>query len=241
MKAMVLAAGLGTRLKEFTVDKPKALVEINGRPLIDYVLEKLVQEGFTSIVVNVHHFADQIVNYLNTNNYGATIHISDETNQLLDTGGAILKAKEFLEGDDPFLLHNVDILSNIELKSLMQYHLEHKSLATLAVGDRESSRKFLFNHKMHLVGWRNKLINKEIITVDDKSMLKEYAFAGIHVISPIFFDLVHTKGPFSIVDSYLSLCAKHTITGFDTTPNFVLDIGKVPSLVYAKEFLTQNR
>jgi NDP-sugar pyrophosphorylase family protein len=241
MKAMILAAGLGTRLKEYTIDKPKALVEVEGRPLIAYIIEKLVQHGFTSIVVNVHHFADQIVNYLNANNFGVTIQISDETEQLLDTGGAILKAKQFLDGDEPFLVHNVDILSNINLKSFMQYHVEHNSLATLAVGNRESTRKFLFNEQMQLVGWRNSLINKEIIAIETESDLNAFAFAGIHVISPHFFELVHTKGPFSIVDSYLSLCAKQRLMGFDTTQNFVLDIGKVPSLLLAKEYFMQNR
>jgi MurNAc alpha-1-phosphate uridylyltransferase len=239
MKALILAAGLGTRLKELTVDKPKALVEVEGKPLIAYVLEKLVQDGFTEIVVNVHHFANHIVDYLSINDFGVKIHISDETNQLLETGGAILHAREFLDGDEPFLVHNVDILSNIDFRQLMANHNSNKCLATLAVGDRISSRKFLFNEQMQLKGWRNSLIGKEIIVDESNLNLSEFAFAGIHVVNPEFFNLVHTKGPFSIVDAYLSLCSKHKIMGFNTTQNFVLDIGKIPNLLQAKEYLMQ--
>ena len=118
MKAIILAAGLGTRLKELTANKPKALVEINGKPLIAHVIEKLVSSGFTEIVVNVHHFADQLISYLKSNAFGATIHISDEKNQLLDTGGGIFNARQFLSGNEPFLVHNVDIISDINLQEL---------------------------------------------------------------------------------------------------------------------------
>ncbi|PKP37294.1 MAG: nucleotidyltransferase [Bacteroidetes bacterium HGW-Bacteroidetes-15] len=237
MKAMILAAGLGTRLKEHTQDKPKALVEVEGKTLLAYVLEKLVDADFNEIVVNVHHFADQIVGYIESRNFGVKIHISDESSRLLNTGGGILKAKSFLDGDEPFLVHNVDILSDINLKQLMQHHIENDSLATLAVGDRKSSRKFLFDEQMRLSGWRNTITDKVIIPDSARTNIKEFAFAGIHVINPEFFNLIHTKGPFSIVDAYLSLCSKYNILGFDTTQNFVLDIGKVPSLDVAKEYL----
>ena len=237
MKAMILAAGLGTRLKEHTQDKPKALVEVEGRTLLAYVLEKLVEAGFNEVVVNVHHFADLIVEYIESRDFGIKIHISDESSRLLNTGGGILKAKHFLDGNEPFLVHNVDILSDINLKQLIDFHSQGDSLATLAVGDRKSSRKFLFDEQMRLSGWRNTITDKVIIPDSTRTNITEFAFAGIHVISPEIFNLIHTKGPFSIVDAYLSLCSKHSILGFDTTQNFVLDIGKVPSLEAAKEYL----
>jgi NDP-sugar pyrophosphorylase family protein len=237
MKAMILAAGLGTRLKEHTLNKPKALVEVEGKTLLAHILEKLIDSGYKEIVVNVHHFADQIVEYIKSRDFGVKIHVSDESSRLLNTGGGILKARSFLDGDEPFLVHNVDILSDINLKQLMHHHVENSALATLAVGERKSSRKFLFDEHMQLSGWRNTITEKVIIPDSTRTNLKEFAFAGIHVINPEIFSLIHTKGPFSIVDAYLSLCAKYSIFGFDTTPNFVLDIGKVPSLEAAKEYL----
>ena len=155
MKAMILAAGLGTRLEHHTLERPKALVEVNGKPLLAYVIEKLIASNFRHIVINVHHFAEQIIEYIQRNNFDARIEFSDETNRLLNTGGGILKAKPFLDGDEPFLVHNVDILSDIDLLKLADYHNATNSFATLAVGKRNSSRQFLFDSTMKLAGWRN--------------------------------------------------------------------------------------
>ena len=237
MKAMVLAAGLGTRLEHFTLERPKALVEVNGKPLLAYVVEKLVSSGFNEIVVNVHHFAEQITDYLKNNNFGAKISICDETNRLLDTGGGILKAKPFLDGEEPFLVHNVDILSDINLNQLIDFHTKSGSFATLAVGERKSSRQFFFDEHMRLAGWRNNLTGKEIITHQSDSPLKGFAFAGIHVISPEFFQKIHTKGAFSIVDAYLSLCSNQKIVGYNTSTNFVLDVGKPNNLEKAQRIV----
>lgn len=233
---MILAAGLGTRLEHHTIERPKALVEVDGKPLLAYVLEKLVFSGFNEVVINVHHFADQIIKYLDENNFGAKIHISDESSRLLNTGGGILKAHPFLNGEEPFLVHNVDILSDIDLKKLVDYHISHNSFASLAVGNRKSSRHFLFDKNMRLAGWRNNLTDKEIVPVKSESPLKGYAFAGIHVISPDFFQKIHNKGAFSIVDAYLSLCSTNNIVGFDTSQNYVIDVGKPKNLEIAKEF-----
>ena len=234
---MVLAAGFGTRLKEHTQSKPKALVEVEGKPLLEYVIEKLISSGFDEIVINVHHLANQIIDYIGSSNFNAKIHISDESDLLLNTGGGIFKASPFLDGDEPFLVHNVDILSDIDLGKLMQYHQNHGSLATLAVGERNSSRMFLFDEQMQLCGWRNTITGKEIIPDNSKNSLMGMAFAGIHVISPLIFGLIQKNDPFSIVDAYLSLCSKHSILGFDTTSNYVLDIGKVQSLEEASRFV----
>lgn len=234
---MVLAAGLGTRLKEHTLNKPKALVEIEGKTLLSYVIEKLASSGFNEVIVNVHHFAEQIIQFLQSNDFGIKVHISDESARLLNTGGGIVHARELLDGDEPFLVHNVDILSDINLTDLLNFHIKSNSLATLAVGERKSSRKFLFDEKMRLSGWRNTITGKEIIPDSSRVGLKEFAFAGIHVINPEIFNLIHSKGPFSIVDAYLSLCSKYDLAGFDTTASYVLDIGKVPNLEMAKEYL----
>jgi N-acetyl-alpha-D-muramate 1-phosphate uridylyltransferase len=236
MKAMILAAGLGTRLKPYTTERPKALVEVEGRPLIAFILEKLVASGINEVVVNVHHFADMIEEYLAKNNFGIKIHISDERNRLLETGGGLLKAMPFLNGEESFLVHNVDILSDIDLRKLIEYHYQSEALATLAVGKRESSRHFLFNEAMQLIGWRNNLTGKEIITTKDIGCITPFAFAGIHVINPDFFRLVHSSGPFSIVDAYLSLCNNNLINGYNASNCFVVDVGKPNNIEKATEF-----
>jgi len=241
MKAMILAAGLGTRLQPYTLDRPKALVEVAGKPLIAHVLEKLLASGITDIIINVHHFADMVEEYLNRNSFNCRITISDERNRLLDTGGGLLKAKPFLEGEEPFLVHNVDILSDIDLRELINAHSQKMALATLAVGQRESSRHFLFDGRMMLSGWRNNLTGKEIIPTKDRGELKAFAFAGIHVISPQIFEYIHASGPFSIVDAYLSLCSKNLIYGYDTTSNFVIDVGKPKNFEKAIEFANSQR
>lgn len=233
---MILAAGLGTRLEHHTLDRPKALVEVNGKPLLAYVLEKIVSAGFTEVVINVHHFADQIVDYLKRNDFGVKINISDETNRLLNTGGGILKAQPFLDGEASFLVHNVDILSDIDLQQLVEYQERSNSFATLAVGDRQSSRHFLFDESMRLAGWRNNLTGKEIVPAKSETPLKGFAFAGIHVVSSEFFNKIHNKGAFSIVDAYLSLCSTQSIIGFDASNSFVVDVGKPKNLEMATDF-----
>jgi len=165
MKAMILAAGLGTRLGHHTLHRPKALVEVNGKPLLAHVVEKLVAAGVSEIVVNVHHFARKIVDYLASHDFGVRIFTSDETDLLLDTGGGIVRARHLLDGNEPFLVHNVDILSDIDIKGLAEHHRTHNALATLAVGQRKSSRYFLFDRYMKLAGWRNTLSGEEIVAV----------------------------------------------------------------------------
>ncbi len=234
---MILAAGLGTRLGNHTLERPKALVEVDGKPLLAYVLEKIVSSGFKEVVINVHHFAEQIVSYIESHDFGVRIHISDESDRLLNTGGGILNARPFLDGDKPFLVHNVDILSDININHLIEFHIKQNALVTLAVGQRRSNRYFLFDEQMILSGWRNNITEKEVIPKNSGTPLKGYAFAGIHVISPEIFQLIHTKGAFSIVDAYLSLCSSQTIIAMDTSNNFVVDVGKPQNLEKAKEFV----
>lgn len=240
MKAMILAAGLGTRLKPLTDDRPKALVKICDTTLIEYTILKLKENGFDEIVINVHHFASMLVDFLKAKDFGVKIHISDESDRLMDTGGGIVKAAPFLDGDEPFLVHNVDIITDIDLRMLYNAHNQSDALATLAVGKRESSRMFLFDKDMKLAGWQNNLTGKKIIPDVSREPLTPYAFSGIHVINPSIFSLITSKGPFSIVDAYLAQCCRNAIKGYDVSNNFVLDVGKPQSIERAEEYLMKK-
>ena len=238
MKAMLFAAGLGTRLRPLTNDRPKALVEVNGMTLLEIVIRRLVHFGFTDIVVNVHHFADLVEDVLKKNQgFGANIMISDERNQVLETGGGLKKAHPFFEGNEPFLVHNVDIITNLDLKKIYDYHLNNNALATLAVRKRSTSRYFIFSGKMQLRGWQN--IKTGEIKMSKRSVGKmgSYAFSGIHVISPRFFDLLEETGKFSIVQPYLRLAKTEHIQGFDHSDTIWVDVGKHESLATAGHVL----
>ena len=181
---MIFAAGLGTRLKPLTDHMPKALVPVAGKPMLEHVICKLKDYGFTEIVINIHHFGQQIIDFLNANqNFGLTIHISDERSLLLDTGGGINKASTFFKGNEPFLIHNVDILSDTNLKELYEYHLKSGNDATLLASKRKTVRYLLFNNDDRLCGWVNKdtLQTKPEGFVYDPVLYREYAFSGIHV------------------------------------------------------------
>jgi len=238
MRAMILAAGLGTRLLPLTADKPKALIEVNGKTLLEICINNLISFGFTQIVVNVHHHAQQIIDFMKNNSFNAQIDISDETERLLDTGGALVHARKFLDQGDPFLVHNVDIISNIDLHYLYQYHLNSGALASLAVSKREASRVFLFDEQMALSGWRNMVTGKVILTNPSK-VLTAFAFSGIHVISPEIFKHLPPKGEFSIVDAYLKISKEFLIQGVDLSHSDVIDVGKPDSLKLASQFVAK--
>lgn len=238
MRAMILAAGLGTRLLPLTADKPKALIEVNGKTLLEICINNLIGFGFTQIVVNVHHHAQQIIDFMKNNSFNAQIDISDETERLLDTGGALVHARKFLDQGDPFLVHNVDIISNIDLHYLYQYHLNSGALASLAVSKREASRVFLFDEQMALSGWRNMVTGKVILTNPSK-VLTAFAFSGIHVISPEIFKHLPPKGEFSIVDAYLKISKEFLIQGVDLSHSDVIDVGKPDSLKLASQFVAK--
>lgn len=244
MKAMIFAAGLGTRLKPLTDTLPKALVPVAGRPMLEHVILKLKTAGFTEIVINIHHFGEQILNFLQANDrFGITIHISDERDQLLDTGGGIKKARSFFENaDEPFLIHNVDILSDVDLKALYDYHLQEGGVATLLASSRKTSRYLLFNADNRLCGW----INKDTLQTKpegfryDASLYREYAFSGIHVLSPTIFRLMDAprwEGKFSIMDFYLATCRQADYTGYLKDQLQLIDIGKPETLARAESFI----
>ena len=242
MKAMIFAAGLGTRLKPLTDHMPKALVPVNGKPMLEHVICKLKASGFTEIVINIHHFGQQIIDFLNTNqNFGLTIHISDERDQLLDTGGGIKKASTFFKDNEPFLIHNVDILSDTDLKELYAFHLKSKNDATLLASRRTTVRYLLFNANDRLCGWINKdtLQTKPEGFQYDEHLYKEYAFSGIHVASPTLFHYMGNEwnGKFSIMDFYLKTCQEAQLGGYLKEELKLIDIGKPETLEKAKEFL----
>ena len=244
MKAMIFAAGLGSRLKPLTDTMPKALVPVAGCPMLEHVILKLKASGFTEIVINIHHFGEQIIDFLKTNNdFGLTIHISDERDRLLDTGGGIRKARLFFENSgEPFLVHNVDILSDMNLKELYDFHMQSGSVATLLASRRTTSRYLLFDTERKLRGW----INKDTGQVKpegfhyDESLYREYAFSGIHVFSPAVYRLMEAprwEGKFSIMDFYLATCGQTDYSGYLAEKLELIDIGKPETLARAEEFV----
>ena len=236
MKAMIFAAGLGTRLKHLTRERPKALVDINGTPLLEIVIKKLKKAGFDEIIINVHHFADQIIHFLTRNkNFGVHIEISDEREQLLDTGGGLKKASWFLKDDMPFLVHNVDIISDIDLNELYHFHLKRNPLATLAVMSRAGSRFLLMNEDNILCGWCNDKTQKKIIARPDEPVLRKIAFSGIHVINPEIYDYITEQGVFSITNVYLRLASQYDIIGFEHPDAYWMDLGKPENLRQAEQ------
>ncbi len=243
MKAMIFAAGLGTRLKPLTDSIPKALVPINRKPLLQLVIEKLKKSGFDEIIVNVHHFPDQIIDFLKANNnFGICIEVSDERDRLLDTGGGIRKAKQFFDDGKPFLVHNVDILSDVDLQDLYQQHLAANSLATLVVSRRDTFRYLLFNDGLRLNGWINEKTGEtKPVMFDDISGFNKLAFAGIQVLSPCVFELMdNLDAKFPIMDFYLSNVQTQVIKGFIPTDFHMLDVGKLNVLDEAERFVTDK-
>ena len=235
MKAMIFAAGLGTRLKPFTENHPKALAIVNGKPLLQRNIEYLKSFGIDEVVINVHHFADQIIEFLEENNYfGIKITISDETDQVLETGGGLVKAKTNFKED--FLVMNVDILTDLHLTNFIKAHQENKALVTLAVSDRNSSRKLYFNDKNELKGWRNLKTKEEIKAVDSLDDLNDLAFSGIHVINPALFDKITETGKFSIMKVYMDLMKTESILGFDHSGGILIDVGRPESVLEAEQY-----
>ncbi len=235
----ILAAGLGTRLKPWTDHHPKALALVNGKSLLHRNIEYLQKFGITEVVVNVHHFADQIIEAIETNKgWGSHISISDETDMVLETGGGLVKARNLLEGCETFVLMNCDILTNLDLNILINQHQENLAIATLAVAKRETSRYLLFNQNQEMVGWKN--IKTDEIKLPGKQKLgtaapTPMAFSGIHVISNSIFDKINFMGKFGMIDLYLDLCADNKIIGYDHSDDLVLDVGKPESIVKAEE------
>lgn len=235
-KGMILAAGLGSRLKPWTDFHPKALAVVNGKSLLQRNVEYLQQYGIKEVVVNVHHFAEQIIQEIEKNKgWGSQISISDESDAVLETGGGLLKAAHLFSDCNPIVLLNADILTDMNLEGMIGYHQEKKPLVTLATTNRETSRYFLFDEGNNLCGWRNVATGEE----RPPDLLKQEhrvarAFSGIHVIESRIFSLIKMQGKFSMVDVYLDLLPNHTIKSFDHSESKFIDVGKPENLTKAE-------
>jgi NDP-sugar pyrophosphorylase family protein len=229
MKAMILAAGLGTRLKPLTDLRPKVLLEAGPYTLLEFAIRKLKSAGFDELIINVHHFAPLVVDYLRkNNNFGCHISISDESEALLDTGGALAKAAWFFNDEKPFLIYNADIVGDMDLGEFYRLHLAGDSLATLSVRSRKTTRYLLFDTDMRLCGWENTSTGEKRIAIPSVET-QAFAFSGIHAISPQLLPLLDS-GRFSIIDTYLKLAAEHRIVGWVDHSTLWADAGKPESL-----------
>jgi very-short-patch-repair endonuclease/GTP:adenosylcobinamide-phosphate guanylyltransferase len=242
LRAIIFSAGLGTRFKPWTDKHPKALAIVNGKSLLQRNIEYLQQYGITDVVVNIHHFPDQIINAVKENNgWGSNVMISDESDVVLETGGGLVKARKLLDGDKPFISLNVDILTNLDLNKLMAFHQQHKPLVTFGVTNRKSSRVLLFDENNRLHGWKNVNTGETkgpFLTFPrgegTKPILKEMAYSCVVIYEPQIFDLITQQGKFSIMDTYLDLAAKHVILGYDHSGDNLVDVGRPESVAVAE-------
>ncbi len=242
MKAMIYAAGLGTRLRPLTNDKPKAMVEAAGKPLLEWAILRLISFGYTQIIINVHHFGQSIVDFITQKeSFGIEIMISDERDQLLDTGGGLKNASVYFQDDRaPFLLTNVDILTDMDLWDFRKIHEKSNALATLAVRNRTTSRYLLFDQKNQLCGWKNVRTNELKISKPTTENPNPLAFSGIQMVDPSIFPLISEEGVFSTIPLYLRLAQNHTIIGHNHDQDFWLDVGKPEQLAEGDFILRQG-
>lgn len=243
MEALVFAAGLGTRLKEQTQNKPKALVLLAGKPLLQHVIERMKSFGIDHIVINVHHFADQVFEFIASNqSFGIQIDISDERDLLLDTGGGLKKAGHFFSGNEPILIYNVDVISNFDLNNLLEFHRLNNALATLVVRQRETSRYLMFDENMLLSGWKNFSSGETIVSREDSfANSRPFAFSGIHIVQPEILDLITEEGKFPIMDLYLRLAKFQKIKGYLDQSDLWMDLGKPDQIIEAERLFCSRR
>ena len=241
MKAMIFAAGLGTRFKPWTDQHPKALAPVNGKSLLQRNIEYLQRYGITEVVVNVHHFADQVLDAIEkANGWGSTIRISDERDEVLETGGGLLKAASLL-GNSPFVTINADVLTDLNLEALLQFHRQEQALISFGLTNRKSSRNILVDAQNRMQGWVNLSTNEfrfpaeSVYTAENAlSMLVPKAYSTVVVFSPEIFSLIRRTGKFSLIDVYLDLAGTHKIMGFDHSGDRFIDVGKPDSVALAQ-------
>jgi len=235
MKAMIFAAGLGTRFKPWTDEHPKALAIINGKSLLQRNIEYLQRYGIHDVVVNVHHFSDQIIEAIEHNHgWGSNIVISDERDEVLETGGGLLKAAPLLQSGEPFITLNADILTDLNIHDLLAFHQQQKSLISFGISDRTTSRYFLFDDHNRLCGWRNVQSGEEKISIPANPLFQK-AYSCVVVFEPTIFELIPQRGKFSLTETYLSLAAEHLIAGYEHTGDKWIDVGKPASVAIAEE------
>jgi len=236
MKAMILAAGLGTRLSPLTNERPKPLVPFMGVPMIEMIINKLVDSGVEKIVVNIHHFADQMIDFMESKKYFSDrVILSDERDLLMDTGGGLLKAQACLEDDKPFILYNVDVHTGLDIKKLYDFHLENDALITIAVSDRQTSRSLLFNSDGCLTGWQHNLTGEQKIVRTYAGSLKDFANSCVHIIDQDFFKCNRHTGIVSLTDIYLGLAPEHKITYFAHNEDYWYNLGLYESFIKAEQ------
>lgn len=239
MEAMIFAAGLGTRLLGETADTPKALVDVGGKPLLQRAIEKLSAAGVSKIVVNVHHFARQVIDFIERQKWEVPVLISDESDQLLETGGGLKKAGPLFSGKAPILIYNVDIISSLGLQQLESVHLASDNLATLVVSERKSQRYFKFDADMQLAGWINKRSGETKISRPEVfDQARELAFSGIHMVQPEILNYMPSQDRFSIIEVYLELAKTQKIKGFLDTSELWMDVGKPDDLAAARKLFS---
>ena len=237
MKAMIFSAGLGTRFKPWTNKHPKALALINGKPLLQRNIEYLQKYNIYDVIVNVHHFADEVIAAIEeSKGWGSNIIISEEKDEVLETGGGLLKVKDLLS-DDTFLTINVDILTEINLKYFLAHHQQQNAVITVAVSERETSRYLLFNKYNRLVGWRNTATGDEKIVIEAKDIFPK-AFSGLAIWEPEVFDMITLTGKFSVIDVLLALAPQNKIAAFDHTGEKIIDVGKPESVARAEQMFS---
>ena len=238
-RAMIFAAGLGTRFKPWTDEHPKALALVNGKSLLQHNIEYLQQYGITDVVVNVHHFADQVIEAVNeSNGWGSNVIISDERDQVLETGGGLVKARPLLENGKPFITLNVDILTDLNLNDLITFHQQHQPLISFGVTNRTTSRYFLFDRNSRLCGWRNVKTGEEkgphLAQPEMTAGLVQKAYSCVVVFQPEIFSLIRQQGKFSLTEPYLDLAADHLVLGYDHSGDKLVDVGRLESVAVAE-------
>lgn len=237
-KAFIPAAGLGTRLEELTRHKPKALVEVNGTPMLELTIERLKKAGVNKFLVNVHHFGDEVIDFIHQkNHFGVDLQISDERSKLLDTGGALVKAKPFFEGNEAVLVHNVDVISEVDYNALLDWHKKNEAGVSPCVRQRKSTRALLFSEMMQLRGWANFKTSEIKWVISPLQNYLELAFSGIYLIEPGFVNRIPFKGKFSIIETWLEMAKTERIFGYlDSSPNW-FDLGTPGKLKIAETYL----
>lgn len=233
---MILSAGFGIRLQELTKEKPKALVEVNGKTMLEYQLNKLIDVGCKEVIVNTHHYSNQIIEFCKNYKGNIKIHISDESHKILDTGGGILNAQKFFDDEKVIYIQNVDVYTNLNINDFISYHQQNNAIATLAIKDRKTSRYLLFDENMRLCGWEN-IKTKEQKIVHPSKNLKRFAFSGIHAINPDLLNHTQYTGKFSVIDMYLELAAQHKIIAYLQSEDFWVDAGKPEAIDHLNQFL----
>ncbi len=242
MKAMILAAGEGTRLRPMTNKIPKALIEIKGKTLLEHTISYLLYHGVDEIIINVHHLADQIKDFVRSrNNFNIRIEFSDETEKLLGTGGGLKKASWFFDSKESFFMTTADIITNHDLNKLYDYHMQTRALVTLALKSRQSTRELLLSEDYHLCGWKSNVTGEKKLVRDDEDIKYSIAFSGYQVINPAIFNKITEGDSFQVIDLYLRLAAENLINGFIQNDAFWMEFGRIQNFKKAKRSLKLKR